>query len=164
MGDTHRVFFCFETPMNLFFISWAPVPSCAHFFFLKRPLLKKKHGQVANPFSFIFPLNRKILCPSGFCHNFFGTESKILVRRPLFFFLFYRPLTSKKSWAVCPSCAKEFFFPPMILISLFVVLCWIFCTEQFVVLIGPLVDLFKGAVLNLEVFSITLYKIWARFR
>ena len=113
MGVAHRFFFL-RRPWSFFLFHGrrahrAPIV----FFFLKRPLFTKKyHGQVTNKFLFIFPLNRKIICPSDFWYDFFWQNLNFWWGAhcaPIVFF--FPPIKlEKKSWAVRPSCAHEFFF------------------------------------------------------
>ena len=60
-----------------------------------------------------FPLNRKILSPSGFFHNFFRTKFKILLRRPLcahcLFFILPPINFFEKSWARAHRAPMSFF-------------------------------------------------------
>merc|ERR1712198_773002 len=106
MGAAHRFFF--EAPIFIFFISWALRPLCAHqFFFFKCPLRKKKnHGQFAPRFLCIFLYIRKLFHRSDFFEK--KNWNKTLnwgsapIKRPLFFFLFFRPLSSKKNHGRAP--------------------------------------------------------------
>ena len=108
---------------EVLFFSWSLRPSCAHcVFFLKRPLrTKNRHGQVTH---IVFPLNRKVICPSCFWYIFlnkiqiFGKVPSVECWPIVFIFYFPAHELRKKIMGCAPIGAHAFFFYPMILVSL----------------------------------------------
>ena len=97
---------------------WAGSPSCAHYFifFLRRFFLTKKNmGEITNEFVLFSAWSQYIVPVLLLEVGFYEVVHEAPIFRTLFFLFWIFP---KKSRAVRPRCAHQFFFPPLTLKSL----------------------------------------------